>query len=249
MKKVILITGCSSGFGLTTAKYLSDKGYTVVPTMRKKEDLSLLPNSVQLDVTWEQEKIDKVIADVVKKFGGIDVAFNNAGYGYQGYVEYAEIDEVKRQFETNFFGVFKVIKAVLPYMKKVKKGLILNTSSILGLISIPEYGIYSASKFAVEAMSKALRLEIEKDNIKVVVINPGGFKTEFNKKSVYNYKIDFKPKGYGLEPIELSRLVEKIIETDKPKNNYIIGKEALSIKLIRMLPDSISEMLIKKNFS
>jgi short-subunit dehydrogenase len=249
MNKTVLITGCSSGLGLSTTNYLRDKGFIVIPTVRKESDLKLLPGSVLLDVTWSQEKIDKVIKEIALKYGAIDCLINNAGYGYQGLIEKADETAVRNQFETNFIGVFKMIKSFLPIMKKRKSGMIINISSILGLISIPEYGIYSASKFALEAMSKALRMEVEKDNIKVVVVNPGGFKTDFNKKSIYNYEIDFTPKGYGLLPIEFSKLIEKILLTDKPKNNYIIGKESLSVRLIRALPDFLTDPIMKKYFS
>lgn len=249
MDKVVLITGCSSGLGLESAKYLAEKGYTVIPTVRKEKDIVVLPLAIQLDVTWKQERIDKLIAEVIKRYGRIDCLVNNAGYGYQGLVENAEEVDVRDQFETNFIGVFKVIKAVLPYMKREKKGLIINVSSILGLISIPKYGIYSASKFAIEAMSKALRYEEENTGLKVVVINPGGFKTYFNKNSLFNNQKDADRKSYGYEPIEFAKLVEKIINTDEPKNNYIIGGEAASIRFIRFLPEFLREVILKKYFS
>ncbi len=249
MSKTVLITGCSSGLGKETAIYLSKKGFVVIPSVRNNDDLKILPNTVLLDVTWNQDKIDKVIAEIIAKHGQIDCLINNAGYGYQGLVENAEEGEIRKQLDTNFLGVFKTIKSVLPYMKERRTGLIINVSSILGLISIPEYGIYAASKFAVEAMSRALRFEVAKNNIKVVVINPGGFKTDFNKKSKYNYKIDFTPKGYGLEPIMFAELVEKIINTSKPKNNYLIGKESMSIRLIRALPEFLAEPILKRYFS
>lgn len=246
MKKVILITGCSSGFGMETAKYLANKGYTVVPTMRNEDDLKLLPSSVQLDVTWPQDQVNEVIKNVVKKYDRIDCLLNNAGYGYIGSVEKAEVDDVREQLETNFVGTFKVIKAVLPEMKKNKDGLIMNVSSIFGLIAIPDYGVYSASKFAIEGLSKTLRLEMDKFNIKVAVINPGAFMTKFSANGIYGEKKNLGNTSAGMDPIEFAKLVEKIIVTDKPKSNYLIGNEARQIKILQMLPEFLREIIFKK---
>lgn len=246
--KVILITGCSSGIGLVTAKYLSEKGYSVVPTVRKKSDISLLPNAKLLDVTWEQEKINEVIKGITKEFGRIDVVINNAGLGLVGSIRESSEKDFRDLMETNLFGVYKTIIAVLPEMKKQKGGLIINISSILGLFSVPDFGLYSASKFALEGLSQSLRLEEMKNNIKVVSVNPGAFKTKFYKNALGNTD-GYSPEGYGRQPIDVAKLVAKIIETKKPQMNYIVGKEKLLVKTMLALPKRFRESLLKKYYT
>lgn len=239
MAKVVLITGCSSGFGFVTAKHLAETGYTVIPTVRKKSDLALLPNMELLDVTWPQLKINRFIYSVIERYGHIDVLINNAGYGAIGRLEDISELDAKNQFETNFFGVHKIIKSVLPGMKSQKNGLIINISSILGLFSIPEYGIYAASKHALEAYSTSLRLEHKKNNIQVTLINPGRFATSFHRTG----------KATDADPILFAKLVEKILRSDHPKDRYLVGKESLRISTILSLPLSIREAILKKMFS
>lgn len=237
--KIILITGCSSGFGYVTAKYLGEKGYTVIPTVRKKSDLTKLPNTGLLDVTWPQLKINRFIYSVIKKYGRIDVLINNAGYGHYSPLENITDLDAKKQFETNLIGPLKVTRAVLPFMKKQKGGLIVNVSSLLGLFVIPSLGIYSASKYALEAYSTAIRLEQQKNNIKVTIINPGRFTTSFGHQE----------KPTGSDPIHFARLVEKILDSDHPKDRYLVGKESIPIGILLSLPLFIREAIFKKIFS
>lgn len=239
MSKVVLITGCSSGFGYITAKYLAEKGYTVLPTIRNKSNLAKLPNTVLLDVTWSQLKINRFIYSVIKIYGQIDVLINNAGYGHYSPLENITEQDAKKQFETNFFGPIKVIRAVLPFMKKQKGGLIINVSSLLGLFVIPSLGIYSASKYALEAYTAALRLELQKNNIKVTIINPGRFATSFGHQE----------KPTGSDPILFATLIEKIINSDHPKDRYLVGKESIPISILLSLPLFIREAIFKKMFS
>ncbi len=248
-KKTILITGCSSGFGYETAKYLSQQGHTVIPTVRKKSDLSILPNTKLLDVTWSQNQIDEVVKEIYKKYGRIDVLINNAGYGYVASVEASTESQTRDQFEVNFFGTYKVIKSNLPIMRTQKSGLIINISSIVGLFSLPDYGIYSASKFAVEGLSQALRLEEIKNNIQVVAVNPGAYDTKFYKNSKVPPTVVNDYKDYGEPPVQIAKLIEKIIETKNPKANYLVGKEKHLVKLLMALPSTIRDPLIKKYIS
>lgn len=246
MSKVVLITGCSSGFGYLTAKYLAGKGFVVIPTVRKEKDLKVLPNTVLLDVTWDEEKINAVINKIIKQYKRIDVLINNAGYGLLGKVEDISAEVASDQMETNFIGPLKMIRSVIPTFKSQESGLIINISSVLGLFSIPEYGIYSASKFALEAMSQALRLEVEKYNIKIAVVNPGAFKTKFNAnaKSVSvakNSEVDDSP-----DPKIIGELIHKIIDTPNPKQNYLVGKEALQVRLLTKLPSNIKNYILRK---
>lgn len=239
MSKVVLITGCSSGFGYITAKYLAEKGYTVIPTVRKKSDLAKFPNTVLLDVTWSQLKINRFIYSVIRKYGRVDVLINNAGYGHYSQLENITDLDAKNQLETNFFGPIKVIRAILPQMKKQKGGLIINVSSLLGLFVIPSLGIYSVSKYALEAYSAALRLELQKENIHVTIINPGRFATSFGHQD----------KPTGSDPILFARLIEKILNSDHPKDRYLVGKESIPISILLSLPLFIREAIFKKMFS
>ena len=238
MSKVVLITGCSSGFGYITAKYLAKRGLTVIPSVRKKSDLAKLPNTVLLDVTWSQLKINRFIDSVIEKYGRVDVLINNAGYGHYSPLENITDLDAKKQFETNFFGPLKVIRAVLPQMKK-KGGLIINVSSLLGLFVIPSLGIYSASKYSLEAYSAALRLELQKNNIHVTVINPGRFATSFGHQE----------KPTGANPLIFAKLIEKIIRSSNPRDRYLVGKESIPISILLSLPLFIREAVFKKMFS
>jgi len=239
MSKVVLITGCSSGFGYITAKYLAGKGSTIIPSVRKKSDLAKLPNTVLLDVTWSQLKINRFIDSVIEKYGRVDVLINNAGYGHYSPLENITDLDAKKQFETNFFGPLKVIRAVLPQMKKQKGGLIINVSSLLGLFVIPSLGIYSASKYSLEAYSAALRLELQKNNIHVTVINPGRFATSFGHQE----------KPTGANPLIFAKLIEKILRSSNPRDRYLVGKESIPISILLSLPLFIREAVFKKMFS
>jgi len=239
MSKVVLITGCSSGFGYVTTKHLAEKGYVIIPSVRKKTDLKVLSNTVQLDVTWSQLKINRFIDSVVRKYGRVDVLINNAGYGHYGPLENITDLDAKNQLETNFFGPIKVVRAILPQMKKQKGGLIINVSSLLGLFVIPFLGIYSASKYALEAYSAALRLELQKNNIKVTVINPGRFATSFGHQG----------KPTGANPLIFAKLIEKIIRSSNPRDRYLVGKESIPISILLSLPLFIREAVFKKMFS
>lgn len=158
-------------------------------------------------------------------------------------------DAIRAQMETNFIGAFKMIKAVLPQMKEQKEGLIINVSSILGLFAIPEYGIYAASKHALEALSQAFRLESQKDHLKVVVVNPGAFKTRFYANSKDLSKEKFASEDYGPDPILVALLIERIINTKNPRPNYLIGKEAMTIRLLLKFPSLFREFILKRYFT
>jgi len=182
--KVVLITGCSSGFGRLTAELLAENGFLVYAGLRRREELDRFANKknlipVQLDVTWASSKIAKVIELIIARTGKIDVLINNAGFGFIGPVGDFFEEEIRDQFETNFFGQFKVISAALPLLRREKRGLIININTISGLISTAFYGVYSASKFALDACTTALRFEEAVNGISVVSVYPGSFKTNF----------------------------------------------------------------------
>jgi len=192
MQKVWFITGCSKGFGLAlTEELLKSTDAKVVATARHPESLDEKFNEykdrllvLKLDVT-KQADIDQAVKDAVKRFGRIDVLVNNAGYGLIGALEECPMDEIRHLFDTNVFGLMAVIKAVLPQMRAQKSGYILNLSSIAGLAANPGSGLYSSTKFAVEGLSEALAGELAQFGIKVIIIEPGPFRTDFAGESIH----------------------------------------------------------------
>ncbi|HET7579866.1 MAG TPA: SDR family oxidoreductase [Bacillales bacterium] len=263
-RKVALITGASSGFGLLTSVALAEAGYTVAGSMRdlsKKDRLMKVAaekgvedriKCVQLDVTKEDE-IQSAVAEVMNRFGVIDVLVNNAGYASGGFVEEVTMEEWRQQMETNFFGLIAVAKAVIPYMRERGKGTIVNMSSISGRMALPGLGPYSASKFAVEGFSESLRLEMQPYGVNVVLVEPGSFKTDIWSKGIdaipvdehspYKNKMDKMLKmvrGVAKnadDPEKVARLVVKIAEAGRPSFRYPIGKGVRSsIKLREFLP-------------
>jgi NAD(P)-dependent dehydrogenase (short-subunit alcohol dehydrogenase family) len=184
---VVLITGASSGIGKACAEFLFARGCRVYGTSRhapravveaRTSDLAPLLRMVPLDVTSD-ESVAAAIGVVLASEGRIDVVVNNAGFGVAGAVEWTTMDEAHAQFETNFFGTMRVCRAVLPVMRQQGSGRILNISSIAGQIGIPFQALYSASKFAIEGLTEALRMEVAAFGIQVVLIEPGDFRTGF----------------------------------------------------------------------
>ncbi len=179
------ITGASSGFGMAFARHALSRGYNVVATARTPAKLEqirhIAPDRVlveKLDVTVSGEA-EKAVTSAVARFGTIDVLFNNAGYGIVGAVEETSDTELRAQMETNFFGAVSVTKAVLPTMRKQRSGAVVNISSLGGQLSVGGFSAYSASKFALEGMSEALAQEVAPFGIKVLIVEPGAFRTGF----------------------------------------------------------------------
>ena len=186
-KPVWFITGCSTGFGREMANHLLQSGYRTVVTARNPDDLRDLAKNgnslvLKLDVTDQSQIVDAVRA-AESKFGRIDVLMNNAGIGYFAAVEESEDDQVRRMFDINVFGLGQMISAVLPGMRKRRTGLIINVSSLAGLRSFPALGYYNATKYAVEGLSEALWQEVEPLGIKVMVVEPSGFRTDWAGRS------------------------------------------------------------------
>lgn len=190
MKKTWLITGCSSGIGRSLAKETLKQGYNVVVTARNKEKIIDLVNqypqnalALSLDVTNE-ESINHAIKDAIKHFGTIDVLVNNAGYGYRSAIEEGTRQDVNRLFETNIWGPVNLIKQVLPLMRKRHQGAIINVSSIAAIHASMGSGYYAASKSALESISESLKKEVEPLGIKVMIVEPGAFRTNFTGSSL-----------------------------------------------------------------
>ena len=183
--KVWFITGASAGFGRAFAEHALAQGYDVVATARRLEKLEVVkdlsPDKVEIikmDVT-DESQIEEAVDKTMKRFGRIDVLINNAGYGTVGAIEETPEDELRAQMETNFYGAIAVTKAILPHMRDQQSGAIVNMSSMGGQMSYGGFGAYSASKFALEGASEALAQELAPFNIKVMIVEPGAFRTDF----------------------------------------------------------------------
>ena len=250
MKKVWFITGCSTGFGRELAKEVLEQGYNVVVTARKTADVadivSTYPDNaiaIQLDVT-KKEEIANAIAVAMNRFGQIDILVNNAGIGYFGAIEESEEDEVRRMFEINVFGLSNMIKAVLPIMRKQRSGHILNVASIGGIAAIPALGFYNATKFAVDGLSEALYKEVAHLGIKVTIIAPSGFRTNWAGSSAKNTSVvidDYEPsahqnmknlRGYSGsqpgDPVRAAKAIVKAVEAEHPPLRLLLGVAALT---------------------
>jgi NAD(P)-dependent dehydrogenase (short-subunit alcohol dehydrogenase family) len=190
--KTVLITGSSSGIGRATVKYFAARGWQVAATMRtpaKETELGQLPNVklFPLDVL-DEASIAQAVADTIRTFGSLDVVVNNAGYGAVGAFEAASPEQVKRQFDTNVFGVMNVVRAVLPHFRQQRRGQVINVASMGGRITFPLYSLYHGTKWAVEGFSEALQFEVEQFGIRVKIIEPGAIKTDFYDRSMDLFK-------------------------------------------------------------
>jgi NAD(P)-dependent dehydrogenase (short-subunit alcohol dehydrogenase family) len=185
VQKTVLITGCSSGIGRAAAHAFNDEGWTVYATARNPADIETLGEAgcelATLDVT-DQSDVDRVVDRILDEEGAIDALVNNAGYGQFGPIEDVPTERVHEQFDVNVYGPHRLSKAVLPAMRRERDGTIVNVSSVAGRVSFPGGGVYSGSKFAVEAMSDALRNEVAEHGIDVVVVEPGPVRTNFSKR-------------------------------------------------------------------
>ncbi|MCF8361082.1 MAG: SDR family oxidoreductase [Prolixibacteraceae bacterium] len=263
MKKVILITGISSGFGKEMARVLVEKGHTVYGTIRSKCDVAEGVKTIYMELA-DGESIKKAISHIHDIEGHIDVLINNAGMHSGGPIEDSPEDVFRKQMDINFHGWVNTIKNVVPFMRKQNSGLIINISSIGALTGLPFQGVYTSAKFAIEGLSYALRLELKQFNIHVVVVNPGDFKTrnvETREISVADnsvYKKQFKKslaiiekeEGNGKDPEILANKIARIIEKKNPKYRYLVGsfiqKSAVCFK--RIMPERIFTHLISKYY-
>lgn len=239
MKKNILVTGASSGFGLLIANELHKKGYNVIGTSRNPEKgQSAVPfKMIALDLDLEQS-ITALPEKLYKEIDKLDVLINNAGYLVTGIAEETPIELGRKQFETNFWGTIKVTNAILPHFRNQKSGKIITVGSITGLVAFPSTSYYAASKHALEGYYKALRYELHEFNIRVAMIEPGSFTTNIVKNSSTNSnKIEDynslrnKTKKYadfivaqGENPVMVADKVLQIVETENPKFRNLVGK-------------------------
>ena len=218
MKKTVLITGASSGFGKETAKLFDERGWNVIATMRspeKETELTTLGNVLvtKLDVT-DKQSIQKAVATGIDKFGSIDVLVNNAGYAAFGELESASEEEIRKQFDVNLFGLIAVTQAVLPGMREKRSGVVINISSVAGRITLPYCSLYHATKFAVEGLTESIQYELNQFGIRAKIIEPGGYKTEFAGRSMSVFNED-GPEDYKPSFEHFSKMIENWPMSDK----------------------------------
>ncbi len=271
MRGRALITGCSSGFGLLTAVELAKAGFEVVATMRNLDRREALDEALmgagaaavvrQLDVTDVGS-----IATCAEASEPIDILVNNAGFGIGGFVYDLTLEEIREQFETNFFGVVAMVKALLPGMVERRRGRIINVSSGNGLFAPPAMAAYSASKFALEGFSEALRTELQPFGIEVVLIEPGMFKTpifERNRRVAKAAKSEDSPfykmsrrmeqlvegmlASCRQEPVWVAEAIVRAAKQRHPPLRATVGRDAFSVALVkRFLPYGVLERLIAR---
>ena len=269
MHQVALITGCSSGLGYETALMLARNGFHTFATMRntkksnsleeiiKKERLDL--NIRELDVN-DDTSIEKTINCIKSEANRIDVLINNAGYGLVGFFEDLTLDEIRNQFETNFFGVLNITKKIIPIMRSQKRGTIINVSSGAGQVGFPGISAYVSTKFAIEGFSESLMYELFPYGIKVVIIEPGVIKTNFfrncivsehsmKKSSPYSRSLDKFQRNVELmqehatSPINVAKVIMQVLGNNEPKQRYIVGND---VAMILEAKKSLSDIEFKK---
>ena len=268
MKKVILLTGASSGIGYQTAESLAKEGHIVYGAARRIEKMEDLKQfgvkSIYLDITNENS-IKNVVDTIIGNEGRIDVLINNAGYGSFGAVEDVDISEAKMQFEVNLFGLARLVQLVLPHMRKQKEGRIINVSSMGGRLTTYFGAWYHATKYALEAFSDALRMEVSDFGIDVSLIEPGGIKTDWGiiaadklensaKGGAYEKEAMKTAKGMKKQysgnllsnPIVITKAISKAVNSNRPKARYLIGFMAKPLVFLHtILPAKVFDKIMR----
>ena len=269
---IVLITGASSGLGKATALYLARKGYRVVGTSRDARRLASLEETaaaeklalfgVQLDIN-DEDAVTSAVPGIVAEHGGVDALVNNAGYGHWGPGESFSDAELKAQFETNFFAAARLMRAVLPGMVKNEHGTIVNVSSVEGRLATPFSGAYAASKFALEGLSEAMRVELWPLGVRVAMVEPGLFPTQFFENQVIAERAEDENLPYrdmlaryrqkrlkyerDTDPDDVARVIHKIIRSRKPRFRYPVGIDARAGMLAaRFLPERLFQALLSR---
>jgi NAD(P)-dependent dehydrogenase (short-subunit alcohol dehydrogenase family) len=262
--KTVLITGCSSGIGRATALAFLDEEWEVYATARNPADIETLGDRgcdiSTLDVT-DDDDVERVVSRIVDEHGRIDCLVNNAGYGQFGPIEDVPTDRVHEQFDVNVYGPHRLTRAVLPHMREQESGTIVNVSSVAGRLSFPGGGVYCGSKFALEAMSDALRAEVQGMGVDVVLVEPGPVDTSFDERvasevddgldrseayeSFYDTFDDVQAVGGGgfweESPERVAEDIVNAASATKPAARYPVGTVARVAVLARFLPDSVRD--------
>ena len=274
--RAVLVTGCSSGIGEATAARLASAGWTVYATARRTETLAGLAQRgcriLALDVT-DEASMAAAVAAVEQEEGAVGVLVNNAGYSQSGAVESVSMDDVRRQFETNVFGLVRMCQLVLPGMRAQRWGRIVNVSSMGGRLTFPGGGLYHGSKHAVEAISDALRYEVAGFGVHVVVVEPGIIRSRFGETAVgaiggiatadgpyaaFNHAVaqatvnayERGPLGrLGGSPDAVARRIEAIVRSPAPHARYRVTASArVMLALRRLLPDAAWDAMLRNTF-
>jgi NADP-dependent 3-hydroxy acid dehydrogenase YdfG len=272
--RAVLITGCSSGIGHATAQLLASEGWTVYATARRPETLADLERAgcktLALDVT-DEPSMSAAVQAVVDAEGAIGVLINNAGYSQSGAVESVPIEDARRQFETNVFGLIRMCQLVLPGMRDQHWGRIVNLSSMGGRLTFPGGGLYHASKYSVEAISDALRFEVRGFGVEVIVIEPGLIVTSFGDTAAesvqatsadgpyakFNAGVSKAVEGvykgplarFGAGPDAVAKTIASAIGADRPKTRYPVTPSArIMMAQRRLLPDRVWDLLMRTQF-
>jgi len=269
-KRTVFITGTSSGIGTETALYFYEKGWNVVATMRRPEERQTplhaagLPDLVHLDVT-DEPTIHSAVQYALDKYSSVDVLINNAGYAAYGPFEATAPAKIKKEYDTNVFGLMAVTRAILPGFRKQNHGTIVNVASVGGQTAFPLYSIYNSTKFAVEGFSESLRYELSPFNIKVRLVEPGVIKTDFYDRSLdrvdpggadgaYDDFIKRAKKSMsdafirqGSEPLLVAREIYKASTDTGSRLRYPVGADAHFMRVCRwLLPEGLLFKLIEK---
>jgi len=271
--KIVLITGASSGFGYEVSILLAKIGYTVYAGARRLELMEPLKSfgikPVKLDVT-DEENIDNVVNEIVKENGKIDILINNAGYGAYGPIEEVNIEEAKYQLDVNLISIGRLVQKCVPYMRKNGSGRIINIGSLAGKVAMYMGGWYSASKFAIEGLTDALRMELKQFNIKVSLVEPGPFKSgwakiakeKMDKYSVntpYEAEANAASEAYGVlfssdnfiakDPIKCSKVIFKAATKKHPKARYKVGSFKYILPFLnKVLPTKLADKMSRDFF-
>jgi NAD(P)-dependent dehydrogenase (short-subunit alcohol dehydrogenase family) len=269
--KAVLITGCSTGIGRATAQHLANGGWTVYATARRVESLSGLDGcrTLALDVT-DEASMQAAVDTVVAEHGAVGVLINNAGYSQSGAVESVPMDEVRRQFETNVFGLTRMCQLVLPGMREQRWGKIVNISSMGANFVFPGGGFYHATKYAVDALSDALRFEVRGFGVDVIIVQPGLIKTEFGNAAVggvpagdgpyakFNAAVGESTQGVyesgplgklGGGPDAVAKAIEKAITARRPKARYRVTPSAhILIRQRSLMTDRMWDTMMRTQF-
>ncbi|MBN2189920.1 MAG: SDR family NAD(P)-dependent oxidoreductase [Candidatus Aureabacteria bacterium] len=274
LTKTVLITGCSSGIGLACAKMLLSKGWTVFATARKQQDLEKLEAMGFISVPLElkiPESIRQAVRTTLERTGGaLSALVNNSGYGQSGAVEDLSRSALGDQFEANVFGLVELTNHLIPVFRKQGHGRIVNVSSIAGRVALPFHGAYSASKFALEAITDALRIELKGSGIYVSLIEPGPIFSSFRKNALENFEQTVKMKNslhekiyekkvslnkagrsenlhsrFMLSPEAAAKKIVRALESKKPKTRYLVTLPAYAGAFLkRFMPDSVMDWIM-----
>lgn len=265
MSKVVLVTGASCGFGQMIAENLAARGHQVFGTSRRPLPDMGKVRMLVLDIT-DDALVSSAIEQLIAEAGRIDVLINNAGVGLCGAVEDTSLAEAQWQMDTNFFGPVRMIRAVLPYMRQQGSGRIITVSSLAGLAGMPFQPFYSASKYAIEGLNEALRLELSGSGIDATTINPGDFKTGFTDARVFTQQarsgrngrqlektlaIYERDEQQGADPVQVAQLAVRLVEQASLDLRYPIGALAQRAGIFakRLMPARLFEWLMKSTYS